>query len=439
MKINAEIMTAANSLIDFLNSAPSPWHVVETMRQQLSSAGFTELKEIDEWKLETDGAYFVVRNESSMLAFICGSDLPEKNGFNIIGAHTDSPALRVKINGEHEKSGMVRLGVELYGGPIVATWTDRDLSLAGRVTIRDKDAEYGVRNLLFDVGRAIVRVPNAAIHLNREVNSKGLLLDKQNNLPLLLAGASSETGQSDLLLQLIANELAIDADKIMSYELNAVDVQPAALYGLDNEFIAAGRLDNLASTHSALLALIDKRKTSCPQTRVIALWDNEETGSQTLQGARGNFLASVLERIVVAQKNQAQSLRQAIAQSFLISADLAHAVHPNYSVLHDANHQIYLNRGPVVKVNANQNYTSNSYTDSRFAVLCEKAGSPCQRYIHRSDLPCGSTIGPMTSAAHGIHSVDVGNACFSMHSIRECMGAFDQWRMNEVLKEFFTS
>jgi aspartyl aminopeptidase len=434
MSISAAARDTARDLLGFLDASPTPWHAVATIRRRLEQAGFRELREGEAWELRAGEAVFTSRGGSSLVAAVLGDEPPWEAGFAIGAAHTDSPGLRVKPLGGHARAGLLRLGVEIYGGPMLATWADRDLSLAGRVQLA---APEGLRETLVAVERPLLRIPTAAIHLNREVNDKGLLLHKQDQLPPILAEALAET-DSARLPALLAEQLGVEAPAVLGFDLCVVDVQPAAFFGLDDEFIACGRLDNLAMCHALLLPLRTRAARPARTTAVAAFFDNEETGSLSTRGAAGTLLSAFLERLVMALGGGRPDWLRACARSFLISADMAHAVHPGHLERYEPQHLVAVNGGPAVKLNANLRYASDSAGTARFQRLCEQAGVPCQLYVHRSDLPCGSTIGPTAAAQLGIETVDVGNPMWSMHSVRESAGTADPAMMAAALGQFWS-
>lgn len=368
----------------------------------------------------------MTRNDSSLAAFVLGGKPPESAGFKIIGAHTDSPNLRLKPNPVFEKNGYIQLGVEVYGGVLLSTWTDRDLSLAGRVVLRSHE------NRLLKINRPLLRIPQLAIHLNRTVNEKGLILNQQMHLPPILTLGKSKTA----LNELVAEEIKCRPQDILSMELSLYDVQPGTFAGAEQEFLFAPRLDNLASCHAATLALLQSEGKAAA-TRVVVLYDNEEVGSETAQGGGSFFLKDVLERIVQGAKKPREALMRSLAHSIFVSADMAHAVHPNYAEMHDANHMPIINKGPVIKTNAGQRYATDGASSAYFESLCEKADVTVQKFAMRSDLACGTTIGPITATNLGVRTVDVGNPMLSMHSAREMAGAKDHGDIIRVFKMFF--
>lgn len=428
MAISADVQKSARDLLAFIDASPSPWHAVATAAERLNQQGFEALSEVDSWQLKAGGRYFVARN-GSIIAFVMGQQSPVSTGLNMIGAHTDSPGLRLKPNAAYSTDGLIRIGVEVYGGPILATFADRDLSLAGQVNVRTKQG-FDTHLIKFD--EPIVRLPSLAIHMNREVNDKGLKFNKQTELPLLFGEGKEGVDADAQFIRHLAYKLKVQPADIINFELNVFDTQKGVIWGAHQEFIANSQLDNLASCHAALTAICN---TENPQTTsVCALFDHEEVGSESATGANGSFLANVVDRICL-DLNQEDKLR-AFSKSFFISADMAHAFHPNFSGSYEPCHHVQVNQGPVIKTNANQRYATDAKTAARFIQLCEQAGVPYQQYAHRTDLGCGSTIGPIIASKLGIPSVDVGAPMWAMHSIRESAGVLDHHYMISVLNTF---
>ena len=421
-----------SSLIDYLNQSVTAYHAVLAAEAALLSKGFVKLDEKDAWILKPGSKYYVIRSQSALAAWQMGSG--DKTGVRLVGAHTDSPGLHLKPRAQYSKSGYVQLGVEVYGGPLLASWTDRDLSLAGRVILR-KNGKLKV--VPFKSDKVLLRVPQLAIHLNREVNEKGLKLNKQNHMPPILALESSDGSpvDSNVVEGLIADTLGVNREEIANWQLECYDTQQANTSGLNGEFLVSGRIDNLTMCHAAIQALI-ANDISVPQTALIALFDNEEIGSSTENGAASAFIRDIISRVVVSDGSKHDTQR-ALANSACISADGAHAIHPNYTEFHDPQHAIKMNQGPVIKVNANHRYATSAFTSAIFEQLCKDVAVPFQHYVHKTDLPCGSTIGPITATGLGIPVVDVGNAMLSMHSIRETSGVKDHEMMIQVLARFF--
>ena len=392
---------------------------------RLEAKGYRRLDEAEAWKVEVGDKVYVVRGGGSVAAFHMGTAPAREAGFHLVGAHTDSPNLRVKPNPELKKAGYGQLGVEPYGGVLLHTWLDRDLSLAGRISLADGGAR------LVDFRRELLRVPSLAIHLNRTVNTEGLKLNAQTHMaPILTLSGLGEIN----LCALLAEELGdVKAEDVIGWDLMAYDVQPATRSGRSREFIHAARIDNLASCHAGLSALL-ATEGEAGVSRGIVLYDHEEVGSRSAQGAASDFLRSCLQRLA---GDSTESFHRAIAKSFLISADMSHAIHPNYADLHEPMHQPVLRGGPVVKINVNQSYATDGESWASFERWAREADVTTQRFVVRSDLGCGSTIGPITAAELGIRTVDVGNPMLSMHSCREVAAASDVPKMIDVMKRFF--
>ena len=424
---------AVADLLGFIDRAPTPYHAVAEAVRRLEAAGYRPSPAADAWSLEAGERRYVVRNDGTLVAFEVGTAPPAEAGFRVIGAHTDSPNLRLKPRPDVTANGYRQFGVEPYGGVLLHTWLDRDLSIAGRVTLARGDA---VQTALVDFGRPLLRVPNLAIHLYRELRDEGLKLNAQRHLVPVVG---LEDGPP--LAELVASELRaqsiaeVGADAILAFDLMLHDTQRACVAGSRGEFVLAPRLDNLASCHAALTALAGaSRAGTSPFTRVIALYDHEEVGSRSAGGAAGPVLVEALERIVDGFKGGApQGLARAVARSTLLSVDMAHAVHPNYADRHDPEHRPVIGGGPVIKVHASQAYASDAYTAGLFRSICARLGVEPQHFVSRSDLPCGSTIGPVTATRVGLRAVDVGNPMLSMHSCREMAGTGDVAPMIEVL------
>ncbi len=414
-------------LFDFLKNSPTPYHAVAQVVQRLRAAGFQPLQEVDAWALTPGGRYYVVRNGSSIVAFVHGA--LDDRGIRMVGAHTDSPCLRVKPNPEINSKGYFQLGVEVYGGALLAPWFDRDLSIAGRVGYLDEQGRIG--SALVNFAKPIAVIPSLAIHLDREANSSRSI-NPQRELPPILLQLENEhlDFRTMLALQLKDEHPDLSVQRVLDYELSLYDTQPPSFVGLREEFIASARLDNLLSCYIGLRALVESETT---EPALLVLNDHEEVGSQSAEGAQGPFLASVLERICP----DGEARQRGISRSLFISADNAHGVHPNFADRHDANHGPLLNRGPVIKINANQRYATSSETSSLYRVLSERLGLPCQSFVVRTDMACGSTIGPITAGNIGVRTLDIGVPQFAMHSIRELAGSEDAYNLFQVLTAFF--
>lgn len=423
----------ARDLIRYIDAGPTPYHAVAETARRLEAAGFTALDERDEWKLEPGRRAYVTRGGSSIVAFHVGRRSPAIGGFRLIGAHTDSPNLKLKPRASYTKHGYRQIGVEVYGGALYSTWLDRDLSVAGRLSAKTKS---GVALVLVDLRSPVLRIPNLAIHLNREVNNEGLKLNAQNHLPPIW-GLEPDLAEGDLMKAII-EQAGLDPADVLDHDLSLYDTAQGTLAGLDQSFVQSARLDNLASCHAALGALMETKDVGHDATRVIVLNDHEEVGSRSAVGAQGPFLRAVIERIVDAHpEREAQALARSMATSFMISADMAHAVHPNYADRHEPNHQPVIGKGPVIKSNANQSYATSGETAARFSAYCKEAGFQPQSFVTRTDLGCGSTIGPITAAQLGVQTVDVGNPMLSMHSCREMAGVADTEMMHGALAQHF--
>lgn len=419
----------ASDLMSFLDAAKTPYHAVRELSLRLSTAGFQAFHEREPWKIVPGSRGFVVRSGGSIVAFQVGTEPPAEAGFVLIGAHSDSPNLRLKPLPDSTNLGYRQLSVEVYGGVLLSTWLDRDLSVAGRVAFADGSSE------LIDLQRAVCRIPNLAIHLNRDVNSVGLVLNAQTHLVPVLGLETQAGGITQLLAEGLRDTSASGAraEDVLGFDLCLYDTQRAALAGGQNEFLLSSRLDNLASCHAALRALLGASPAAAA-TRVIAIYDHEEVGSLSAAGARSVFLSNLLERLARGfSENDASALPRAIARSLLVSADMAHAVHPNYPDKHDKQHRPLLGAGPVIKVNVNQAYASDGPAVAAFSAACRAVDVLPQHFSSRNDSPCGSTIGPITAAGLGLRTVDVGNPMLSMHSCREMAAVDDVAPMIRVL------
>jgi aspartyl aminopeptidase len=418
-------------LLAFIEAAPTPYHAVSEVAGRLSRAGFRRVSERESWQLGPGERGYVVRGGGSIAAFQLGAKSPAEAGFVMVGAHTDSPNLRLKPNSELTAHGYEQLAVEVYGGVLLSTWLDRDLGLAGRIVLED-----GSTRLLRLPG-AFCRVPNLAIHLNRDVNSAGLTLNAQTQL-LPIAALEVEAGGLQLADRLaLAAGADVTPKLIRGVDLCLFDTQAPALAGARGELICSARLDNLTSCHAALSALLAAQPGDA--TRVVVLYDHEEVGSETASGAGSQFLQSVLVRLLEAYGPSPDGFARALAGSLLVSADMAHAVHPNYPDKHDKLHRPLLAKGPVLKVNSSQRYATDGPSAARFRAACARVGVEPQHFVSRNDMACGSTIGPIAAAGLGLRTVDVGGPMLSMHSCREMAAAADVPVMVRVMTELFES
>lgn len=416
-------------LLDFLRRSPTPWHAVANMASRLEAAGFRRLDEREPWQLVPGERVYVTRNDSSIVAL----QLPEGelSALRMIGAHTDSPGLRLKPNAAQSSAGWLQLGVETYGGVLLAPWYDRDLGLAGRVHVRHPDGR--LEGLLLNVERAVAIIPSLAIHLDRDVN-QGRAINAQTQMaPVFLQGGDS-ADLDRLLKEWIAEQHGLEQVELLDFELGFHDMQPPARIGVAGELIASARLDNLLSCFAGLEALLaaDGR-----QGALLVANDHEEVGSASACGAQGPFLGDVLRRVAEQRIGGGEeAFVRLIQASRMISCDNAHALHPNFTDRHDDAHGPALNGGPVIKVNANQRYATNSATAAMFRDLCREAGVPVQTFVTRADMGCGSTIGPITATELGVPTLDVGAPQWAMHSIRETAGARDVESLARVLTAF---
>ncbi|MCK6575401.1 M18 family aminopeptidase [Myxococcota bacterium] len=422
-------MKTALDLLSFIEASPTPFHCVAEAATRLKAAGFSPVTETGTFGHEPGAARYCVRGDGSLIAWRGGAVAPAEGGFRLVGAHTDSPNLRLKPRPARAKEGYLLYDVDVYGGVLLATWTDRDLGLAGRIVV-DVEGRLESRLIRLDAPRA--RVTNLAIHLNREVNDKGLVLNKHQHLaPLLGLWPEGASGTPrDVVIAALATAAGVRPEQVRGHDLCLYDTLPPALGGVDDAFLFAPRLDNQAMCHAALTALIDTPPGRA--TAVIALFDHEEVGSGTARGADGPFLGDVMLRLAGGDEPRCR----AVARSHLISADMAHAVHPHHAEQHDREHMPRLNAGPVIKTNDNQRYATDGTTAALFRSLCADLGVPCQEFVNRPDLACGTTIGPISASRLGVPTVDVGNPMLSMHSIREMAGSRDPALMTAVMTAF---
>ena len=420
-------MSVAERMCAHIDASPTPFHAVAHAVSLVEAAGGAVVDERDAWPAGP-GLHAVARG-GALVAWRTDGHHRAGSGFRVIGAHTDSPNLRVKPNADRSSAGFRQLGVDVYGGALLNSWLDRDLGLSGRLTIRDGDR--GVRDVLVRVDRPVLRVPQLAIHLDREINEKGLLLNRQSHLsPVWGLGGR----QTDLILDVVSEGQEHDPSDIVSWDLMLHDLQPATIAGLDDEFLSAPRIDNLLSCFLAVEALA--AVSPGPRIPVVCLFDHEEVGSVSARGAASPLLGRVLERITAAAGGTTDDQHRAVADSVVLSADGAHATHPNYAERHEPDHQIALNAGPVLKVNSNQRYATDAESAAVFVLACEDAGVPHQTFVNRSDLACGSTIGPITAGRLGMAVVDAGCAQLAMHSIRELAGSHDPAWFRAVMESF---
>ncbi len=408
-------------LLQFLDASPVNFLAVKNIVSKLEKAGFRSINPCEPLgKVKKGDKFFVTKNDSSVYAFEIGAKPLADNGFHMICAHCDSPTFRIKPNAEMLcEGGIVKLNTEVYGGPIMSTWFDRPLTIAGRVILRT-DNPMEPKTLLIHVQRPLLQISNLAIHFNRQVN-EGVCLSKQKDMLPILGIINSEMERGNLLMNVILGELnkqqPVSADDILDFDIYLADASPACTFGVHDEFISSGRLDDLSMCFAGLEALISSKTSDT--TKVLAIFDNEETGSQTKQGAGSPFLAMMLQRIALAQSGTVEGFYQAVERAFMVSADNAHAWHPNYSEKYDPTNHPVLGGGPVIKFNAAQKYASDAASAAVFAEVCRKAGVPCQRFVNHSDVAGGSTLGNILASSIPLRGVDMGNAILAMHSCRE--------------------
>ncbi len=411
-------------LFSSIEASPTPYHCVKESARRLAGTGFVSVDRTDSLPV-APGSYYRV-DGGSIIAWVVS---PNPDRFTVVGAHTDSPNLRIRANADIESASWAQLGVEVYGGVLLNSWLDRDLGLAGRVTVSDG------ATILFKDDRPILRIPQLAIHLDREIRDTGLKLDPQTHIKPVWATANTEASFGSYL----AAQIGQPENELLAWDVMVFDTQSPALVGLEGDLIASARIDNQLSCFAALDALIDLGTSSGAghadgAVQVLALFDHEEVGSGSATGAAGANLASLLERIATAAGLNRTEYLEALTRSYVVSADCAHATHPNYLEKHDPNHYIAINAGVVVKRNANQRYASDAVSEQPFRAACAAAGVPVQTYIHRNDLPCGSTIGPATSAQLGVRTIDIGAPQLAMHSARETAGAIDAAHLRDALR-----
>ena len=424
-----------NNLLKFLDASPVNYLAVATMEEMLSAAGF---KKLDPAKpiaaLQSGDQFYVTKNDSSLYAFRLGRKSLAESGFKIICAHCDSPTFRIKPNPEMLKEGNVlQLNTEVYGGAILSTWFDRPLSLAGRVILKTANTLHPETRLLH-IKRPLLQIPNLAIHFNRQVND-GVKLSKQKDMIPVMGILKDKLEKDNLLLNLIASELNVAAGEILDFDLYLYDTTPACTFGLNNEFISSGRLDDLSMVSAAIDALLGTGISD--QTQIVAIFDNEETGSGTKQGAGSPFLASIIERIVLAQGDNQDGFYRAVEQSFMVSADNAHAWHPNYAEKFDPTNHPVMGGGPAIKINAAQKYATDADGAAVFAEICRLAGVPSQRFVNHSDIAGGSTLGNILTGTLPMRGVDMGAAIWAMHSVRETGSVADHLYTVKAFTKFF--
>ena len=422
-------------LLDFLDASPVNFLAAQNIATELEKAGYRKLDPREPIGIVKAGdKLYVTKNDSSVYAFHIGRQPMAEAGFRMICAHCDSPTFRIKPNAEMLcEGGIVKLNTEVYGGPIMSTWFDRPLTIAGRVIVRGQDA-LTPETLLLHVKRPLLQISNLAIHFNRQVND-GVKLSKQKDMLPILGIINDELEKGNLLMNIICGELSIKPEQVLDFDLYLADATPACTFGVHDEFLSSGRLDDLSMCFAGLEAMIDT--DTADATKVLAIFDNEETGSQTKQGAGSPFLAMMLQRIAFAQSGSVEAWYQAIERAFMISADNAHAWHPNYSEKYDPTNHPVLGGGPVIKFNAAQKYASDAVSAAVFAEICRQADVPCQRFVNHSDVAGGSTLGNILASSIPLRGVDMGNAILAMHSCRETGSVADHLYTVKAFTQFF--
>ncbi len=416
-------------LLSFLHASPTPFHATQTIADALNQSGFHRLYEENPWDLEADNGYYVIRDDSSLISFTTGDISFVDHGFRIMGAHTDSPALKVKPNPEIYKNSHWQLGVEVYGGVILRTWFDRDLSIAGRVHYLDEN--YQIASTLVNFERPIAFIPNLAIHMDRETNKKHCINEQTQLSPILLQSQKNKQPNFKSLLLNQINNGATQAIEVLDYDLYFYDTQPPSLSGFNEEFIVSARIDNLISCYTGLMSMLQSARHV---PTILACYNHEEVGSESAAGAASSFLESIIKRLTHSEEGFARC----IARSMLISIDGAHALHPNFTDRHDDLHAPIMNHGPVVKFNAKQRYATSSETASVIRYIANSINENIQPFVMRNDLACGTTIGPVSATRLGIKTIDIGIPQLGMHSIREMAGTRDAYSLFRILREFLS-
>lgn len=415
-------------LIEFIDNSPLNYFAVENSKKILLENKFVKLEESEKWNLEKNGKYFVTRDDTALIAFTIGEDI--KKGFDIIGSHTESPGFKIKTNPEITANGYLKLNTEIYGGPIFSTWLDRTLGIAGKVSFEDKDQ---IKSKLINFDRDLLTIANPAIHMNREVN-KGYAYNPQTDMLPILSTVKDNFEKDGYLQKLVAKELGIDPKSILAMDLSVYDRQKGSIIGTENEMYQVGRIDNLGAVHASLHALVDSKND---KFNVLILNDSEEIGSRTRTGAFSTFLKDTLERISYLLGYDLEDIKIAMSNTYIVSADQAHAIHPNFNSYSDPTNIVKMNEGLVIKVAANGAYTSGIVSIPRIMKLAKKIGAKVQTFHNRSDKQGGSTIGPIASSSLGIKSIDVGEPILAMHSIRETGGVDDHKQAYEIYKAFY--
>ena len=424
----------AENMLDFIYNSPTQFNAVEVSAEMLEKNGFEKLNPKENWKLEVGKKYYTTKNSSALVAFKVNSEEVEKEGFRIIGSHTDSPGFRIKPNAEMEACGAyLKLNTEGYGGMILSTWLDRPLAMAGRVFLRGENPFKPVEKTV-NINKPVCIIPNLAIHMNRSIND-GYKYNKQTDMLPLVGLINEQLEKDNYMVKLLASELNVEVEEIIDFDIFLYEYEKGCFTGANEEFISTGRLDNLSMYYSSIEALLDSDSKS--GISIAVGFDNEEVGSATKQGADSNMLLNILERICISLGKDRQQFFEAIENSFIISSDLAHAVHPNINSMADPTNRPVMGKGPVIKVHAGQAYTSDGYSISVYKEICRECGVEYQEFVNKSDQRGGSTIGPISSTHIDIPSVDVGAPILSMHSIRELGCSEDFYNTYKTFMKFY--
>ncbi|SMO74624.1 aspartyl aminopeptidase [Saccharicrinis carchari] len=424
----------AQELIDFIYQSPSPYQVVSNIKSALLKNGFEELSLTETWKIAKGKKYFVTKNDSAIFAITIGNKAMPQTGIKMICAHSDSPGFKIKPQPEMLVSNhLLKLNTEVYGGPILMTWLDRPLSIAGRVSLKSNDPLHPT-SAFVNFDRPLLIIPNLAIHLNRAIND-GIALNRQKDMLPLMGIVNDTFEKNNFLLSLLSKELDIKQEDIIDFDLTLYEFEKGCIMGMNNEMISSPKLDDLAMTHAGLEALLESNNNET--TQMLCIFDNEEVGSVSKQGAGSPVLNNILQRINFALGNNADDFYKTIYNSFMISADMAHAIHPNLIEKHDPVLQPTINGGPVIKINAKQKYTTDGDSSAVFETICKKAGVPFQKFVNRSDMEGGSTLGNVSTSQIDMRTVDIGNPMLAMHSVRELGGVLDHAYAKKAFVTFY--
>lgn len=427
--MNAKDKTTIKSLLHFFDSSPTAWHAVDNSIQELIKHGFLELKEDETWKVKPGGRYFVSRNGSSLCAFVAPKSAPK--AIHMAASHTDSPSFKLKPNAEFTTENMCMLGVEIYGAPLLTSWLNRDLGIAGRIIFSDSKGK--IHEKIATIKDHPVVLPQLAIHLDRNVNENGLVMHKQDHLAVL-ACLQDKNEKTSFLERVMKKQFPFK--ELLAYDLFLYPLEKGRFLGENEELIASYRIDNLASVHASLQSMIEAKNPAKDIIKMIALWDNEEIGSGTAQGAHSPFIAQIIERIALSLNISREEYFQLVSRSLCLSVDLGHALHPNYKDRHEPRHIALLNKGIIIKANAQHRYASDARSTANIVALCRSHKIPFQKYASRGDIPCGTTVGPIHAHVTGMPTIDIGIPQLSMHSCREIMGSQDHLALCELLRAF---